>query len=82
MSCPMEEFCQAEQWYILFSVSNDEMRTWIDWQKDFCTNGEYLQCYFYKAKVFWNPSKRFSQSERVKEVIRILEGKNDAKTGR
>jgi hypothetical protein len=73
----MKESCQAKDWYPLFQEVYHE-RTWEEWQCEFCNEdtNQYLICYFYKAKLFFfNPSKRYFQSEKTKKAIRILEGK-------
>jgi hypothetical protein len=72
--CPKRGLCQAKEWYPIFREAYLE-RTWEEWERAFC-NDQYQTCCFYESKAFvLNPSKRYFQSEKVKKVIRILEGK-------
>lgn len=75
MICPKKEFCQVKDWYPIFREAYEE-RPWEEWEQEFC-NGHHDKCLFYNnERFFLNPSKRFFQSEKVKKVIRILEGKD------
>jgi hypothetical protein len=75
MDCPIKQNCLAKDWYPIFREVYLE-RTWEEWERELCNSGQYLKCCFYNSKGFrFNPSKRHSQSEKAKKVIRILEGK-------